>query len=231
MNLGDYQTELQTLLNDTSGQYFQLAELNVFINWARRRIAGAAECVRWLTPAGTGAGQLSTVANQEVYAFATANGLISAGSGMLGVLSVRVVAITNGSLRPAWRQVAWSAHEAYFRALTVTGNAPGPGVWSQYGQGASGSIYLFPVPSAASPMEWDCTMLPIDLATSSDPEAIPDPWTDFVVTGALFRAYLAQQKMQDAAAVEKLFYDGIARGRREAEGSVRIMHPYGGGPE
>ncbi|MGH7995641.1 MAG: hypothetical protein ACREFX_04740 [Opitutaceae bacterium] len=229
MNLGDYQTDLQVLLNDTSGQYFQLAQLNTFINWARRRIAGAAECVRWLTPAGTGG--LNTVANQEVYTFATANGYIPTGSGMLEILSVRMVAITNGNLRPAWRQLAWSAHESYFRSLTVTGNTPGPGAWSQYGQGASGSIYLFPVPSQPSPMEWDCSMLPIDLATPSDPEAVPDPWTDFVVTGALFRAYIAQQKIQEAAAAEKLFYDGIARGRREAEGSVRIMHPYGGGPE
>lgn len=230
MNLGDYQTDLQVLLNDTSAQFFQLADLTTFINWSRRRVAAISECIRWLTPGGTGAGQLATIANQEVYTFAAANALIPASSGMLEIVSVRMVAVSSGSFKPAWRQVAWSAQEAYFRALSQAGSISEPGIWAQYGQGASGTIYLYPIPSQANAMEWDCTMLPIALATSSDVEAIPDPWTDFVLRGALARARLAQQRYPEAAALEKQFYDDLGIARREASGSVRIMHPYGGGP-
>lgn len=227
-SLSDYQADLQLLINDTAAQFFQPADLTRFINWSRHRVAALGECIRWLPPSG--AGQNQTVASQEVYPFSAVNALIPAGSGMSGVLSVRMVAISSGTFRPAWRQVAWTSNEAWLRSVQRNGSTIEPGIWSQYAQGAAGTIYLYPIPSQANPMDWDCTMLPIDLFSPTDPEAIPAPWTDFITLGALSRVRVAQQRHAEAHAIEQWFLDSLSRARSEASGSVKILHPYASPP-
>jgi hypothetical protein len=73
-----------------------------------------------------------------------------------------------------------------------------PTLWAKYGQGLNGSIYVWPLPSQASQMDWDMWCLPIVLATGGDPEAIPYPWTSPVAFYAAYLAFFNAQRFEDA---------------------------------
>lgn len=197
MALSAYLTDTQELLGDPAGQFYTTAALTTFINKARLRIAATGECVRWLPPSGTGQNQ--TVASQEVYPFSAVNAFIPAGSGIGSILAVRTVAVQNGTIKPIWTQMAWTRFQAFIRVYsgTWTGTTT-VGFWAQFSFGTLGSIYLGPIPSNAQPMDWDCTCLPIALATDADPEAIPSPWTELVSFYAAYLGLLSQQRQQDA---------------------------------
>lgn len=55
-----------------------------------------------------------------------------------------------------------------------------PTMMAQLGQGASGSLYFYPIPSTAYQFELDCICLPQDMITDQSVEAIPLPWSDAV---------------------------------------------------
>jgi len=46
---------------------------------------------------------------------------------------------------------------------------------------------LYPIPSQELVMEWDCSFIPNDLGTNSDPDALPEPWHN---PARLYAAYL-----------------------------------------
>jgi hypothetical protein len=91
----------------------------------------------------------------------------------------------------------WSAFQAYVRSLNIVSQNY-PRVWSQYGQGVNGSIYLYPVPASAAQMEWDCYCTPADLVDDSSVDLIPYPWTEAVPYYAMYNAYLNAQRRDDA---------------------------------
>ena len=53
---------------------------------------------------------------------------------------------------------------------------------------------MYPIPSQNYSFQCDCFCLPIDLATDTDVEALPQPWQDTV---PYYAAYLAKLEMQD----------------------------------
>jgi hypothetical protein len=65
---------------------------------------------------------------------------------------------------------------------------------SQYGIGAAGGFFTYPLPSQIYQYELDCYCLPSDLTTNLDYEAIPDPYTDAV---AYFSAHLGFLDLQN----------------------------------
>lgn len=141
---------------------------------------------------------LTTVANQEVYDFSTANAILNAQyPAIASVLGVQTVAVSWGATFPVLRQVPFSAQQAYLRSVNLMAQNF-PAVFAQYGQGVSGSIYLYPIPAQASEMRWDCYCLPIDLDDDADPDAIPYPWTECVPFLACYYCYLNAQRKDDA---------------------------------
>ncbi len=72
-----------------------------------------------------------------------------------------------------------------------------PAVCSQFGQGAQGSLFCYPLPSAQYQMEWDCQLLPADLTTNQSVELLPAPWTDAV---AYFATHIAMLELQNVNA-------------------------------
>src|SRR5262249_35613192 len=95
------------------------------------------------------------------------------------------------------RNYVWTDFQAYLRSYS-TGLQNYPTVFSQYGQGEGGSLYLWPLPSQATDMEWDSYCTPIDLSADSDPEVIPYPWTDAVKFYAAYLAFQNAQRYEDA---------------------------------
>ena len=216
--LAAYINEVQGHLNDTQGQFFTLPQLTAFINRSRRRIAAVSGCIRVVPP------QTTTIPGREVYPFSEWRSLIQVACPQAqSILACRSLAvgiggrweqdpdgiwsIQKGTWKPLWKRIVWTDFQARFRIYggTFYGTISSPGWYSQYGSGPLGALYLAPIPSIASPLEVDLTLVPSPLLTDDDIEPIPYPWVDAVSYWAACLAFLQQQRKEDAQAMAELF--------------------------
>ena len=160
---------------------------------------------------------VNTVANQEVYTFASVNTLAQLTPGVASVLFVSSVAVSWGALKPTLRQINWDDLQAWIRAYPIVSGQPA--VFAQFGQGESGSIYLQPVPTQAASMEWNCVCTPIDLVDDTTVEAIPYPWTDAVPYFAAYLALLTARRPMEAKDMRGIYDDTMKRSRSQSESS------------
>ena len=135
---------------------------------------------------------------------------------MIGVLSVACAWGANAAMKPMLNAMAWSDFQAYYRAYN-NGMQNYPTIWSQYQFGANGSIYLWPIPSQYSQMDWDCYCIPVDLADDTTAEAIPYGWSDCVPYFAAHLAYLDAQRGEDADRMFKMYETYMKRARAFSE--------------
>lgn len=213
MALTSYQTQTALLLHDSSNQSYSLANLTTWINLARGQIATQGQCLRALPTSN------NTANAQEVYPYAPVNALIAAQfSGYQGIITVQSVAISQSAtpttgIKPMLPQYSWGQFQAQLRAFNQ-GMTGYPQVFANYGQGVSGSLYLWPIPSGSYAMDWDCICRPVDLADDTTPEAIPYPWTDVIPFYAAYYAYMNAQREDDAKRMMSMvnLHMAIARG-------------------
>jgi hypothetical protein len=158
---------------------------------------------------------VNTVAGQEVYQFSAVNPLAQLTAGVASILFISSVAVSWGALKPTLDQWNWDDLQAKVRAYPVVSGQPA--MWAQFGQGVGGSIYLQPVPTTTLPMEWNCVCLPIDLATDSDPEAIPYPWTDAVPYFAAYVGFMNARRPEEAKNIYGEFELRMKRARAFSE--------------
>ena len=161
---------------------------------------------------------LNTVANQEVYTFASANTLAQLTSGVGSILFVESVAISWGSLKPTLDQWNWNDLQARVRAYPVISGQPA--MYAQLGQGEGGSVYIQPVPTQAAAMDWVCICTPIDLVDDTTPEAIPYPWTDAVPYYATWLAFMNSRRKDEAMGMLQLFETLMNMARATSESSM-----------
>ena len=170
-------------------------------------------------PTGTGAaaavlltGFNVTTVGVEIYDFQTISALINNYyPGVQSIISVQTVALSWGSWKPVMRNMPWSMFQAYCRAWNV-GPENYPTIWSQYGQGEQGTIFVYPIPSINAQMDWDCYCRPIDLVDDTSVEAVPHPYTEAVPFYAAYLAYLSQQN----ADMAELMWQNYKRNMVEA---------------
>lgn len=136
------------------------------------------------TGPGTGAAATFTVGpinllnqGQEVYNFLDID--LSLNPGCKSVFYVRSVAIIYANYRYVIPIYAFSEYQAKIRQYPFQYQYV-PSFGSFFGQGAAGSLYVYPLPNQSYQMEWDCLCLPSDLIDNQSVEVIPDPWTDAV---------------------------------------------------
>lgn len=197
MALTAYLTRTYQLLHDPTAIYYAQSDVQSYINSARAQVAAESMSVRILPPSAT-TGQNQTIAGQEVYTFASLQTLIqSQFPGVASILGVITIAVDQGALKPVLQNASWSDFQAQLRSYNI-GLTGWPVVWAQYGQGAGGSVYMWPIPTDAYAMDWDCYCLPVDLADDTTPEVIPYPWTDAVPYYATYLAYSNAQRPADA---------------------------------
>jgi len=162
---------------------------------------------------------LTTIPGQEVYKFSTANTLAQQTAGVqavIGVISVACAWGANAAMKPILQQMIWTEFQAYYRSYN-NGMQNYPTLWSQYGQGVNGSIYVWPYPSQYSQMDWDCYCIPIDLTDDSTAEAIPYGWTDCVPYYAAYLCYMDAQRFDDANNMLKQYTMFMKRARAFSE--------------
>lgn len=185
---------------------FTEADIHTYINLARNQIAGNAECCRYFA-------SLSAATDARVLNFSDIDTGVAATTGINGVFNVRqvLVQIGNGRALMTPRPFPWFASYHLNKVIPETGL---PTVWSQYGQGDTGSIYIDPLPDQAYTLNLDCVCIPIDLEDDTSFEAIPAQWTDVVPFYAAWYALTAAQRQTDAdKMMERVrLYMGSARG-------------------
>lgn len=209
--LNVYRQQTQRLLADTDIARANPADLTIYINQARGQLAGESECLRVQ-------GTLALAVGTQQYPF-SAIGIAAAPPGTEGVLTIRTASfqLGEGSLPVLPRPWPW--FNLYILNQPVPTAGP-PRIYSQYGQGASGTLFVN-LPDQAYTLNLDTACYPIDLAADSDPEAIPRLWTDAV---PYYGAYLALLSMpgQDDRAQRMLDLYGmfVERARRAATPTV-----------
>ena len=217
-----YLTEVQRLLQNPVPvvPLYTTSDLTAYINTARSQLAGEAGCIRAL-------GGLSTVGGTNAYSFAFITG---GPTGTQGVFNIRQITlgVSGGSVFLTPRP--WEWFNRYNLSQTGQANAQ-PNTWAQLGQGVSGNFYLSPTPDAVYTLSLDCAFYPSALATDSDPEAIPYPWTDAVPYFAAYMAYLSAQRATDAQAMYQRYQEFTHRARMiSTSGVMPGQYDAAGGP-
>ena len=216
--LTQYQNATAALLQNPSAPtpLYSTSSLTAWINTARGQLAGEAECV-------VAMGTLTLAAATIVYPFSSITfPTSSAVSGVQGPINVRQAWCSVASGQVWVRPRPWPWFSLYEWNNPVPQSGP-PQVWSQYGQGALGSIYVSPPPDQAYTLPVDCVCLPIALVSDSTVEAIPALWQDAVPFFAAYMALLSAQstaRLDDAMKYFQLYSEFVARARNAATPSV-----------
>lgn len=165
--------------------------------------------------------QLTT--GQEVYSYSSID--LSMNPGCEAVYFVRSLAVLFSNYRYPLAIYPFSIYQAKIRQYPYQYQYV-PAFASNYGQGTSGSFYMYPLPSQDYQYEADCQVIPSDLIDDNSYEAIPQPWTDAVPYFAAHLAYLELQNFQLAEYYLGL-YDKMALRYSEYARPGRIINPLG----
>lgn len=206
--LFSYQRRCQRLLRDQRVQLINPEDLTRYINEARGQVAGEGQCL-------LSVGTFPVVSPNQVYAF---HNITLTPVGLGGVLNVRTLWYNVGGGRAWITPRPWPWFSLY-ELNTVTAPQGPPKVWSQYGPGANGSLYISPAPDQAYTVEADCVCFPANLENDTDFELIPYLWTDAVV---YYATALAMRSMQhpDTDKMFQLHREYLAVARASATPSV-----------
>jgi len=139
---------------------------------------------------------------QEQYPFSDVD--LSPFPGVESIYAVQSVSIIYANYRYSIPIYSFSAYQAKIRNYPFQYQYV-PAFGAQYGQGTSGSFFLYPLPSQTYQYELDCYCLPSDLTTNLSVEALPDPWTDAVAYWAAHLSYLQIQNYNAAKFYEDMF--------------------------
>lgn len=181
-------------------------------------------------PTGTGASvtlQLSPInklnPGQEQYPFSSIDVTMFPGVG--SVYMIKSVSVIYANYRYSLPMYDFSTYQARIRQYPFQYQYV-PTMASQYGQGASGSFFAYPLPSQLYQWEFDCFCLPQDLTTNLSVEALPDPWTDAVQFYAAHKAYMELQNLNAARYYLELF-DNMTLRKSNYARPGRVVNPYG----
>ncbi len=180
---------------------------------------------------GTGATARLTISpintlniGQEVYNFSDI--FIGNWPGVDSVHAIKSASVIYANYRYSLPMYAFSTYQSMIRNYPFN-YVYVPTFCSQFGQGAGGSFFAYPLPSQIYQWEFDCFCLPEDLLLdNSIPEAIPQPWTDAVQYMAVQLAYQELQNWNAAAFYEKQF-DKRTLGYSSNARPGRAVNPYG----
>lgn len=213
-----YQQQTQRLLNDEANQFFNLADLTVYINNARNDIARQTECLIAIA-------DLSTTSGTQSYAVSA----LTAPTGLLAPINVRSLRSIVSSVSSVLEGRAWQWFVNYYLNGSNSTSTGTPTVWAQQSQGATGTFYLWPTPNATITVAVEASWYPIQLTSDSTTEAIPSPWTDAVPYFAAYQGFLQAQRMQDAGQMLSLYNQFIKSARLGV--TPLIMPPNFPGPK
>ena len=142
---------------------------------------------------------------------------------MLDAISLAVS--WGGVNRPALDWFAWDDFQAYCRAYAVL-NSSYPAVWSTYNDGPLGEIWMFPIPTQAGDIELDAFVLPKQLYSDDDFDAIPEAYREAIKFAAAELAFLASLRYAQAQMMREKMLDTLGvTGVSVNRGKTRSYYP------
>ena len=160
---------------------------------------------------------------QETYAFADMP--VSQFPGVKSVFAVLDVSVIYSNYRYSLSYYAFSVYQAMIRQFPRQYYYV-PTMYTQFQQGAQGSLLMYPLPSQQFQIEFDCLCLPTDMVYGDDFEPIPEPFTDAV---PYLAACLCYQELQNAnmARYYQEQYDNYVHRYAAYSRPGRTNNPYG----
>jgi hypothetical protein len=162
---------------------------------------------------------------QEVYNFSDI--YLGNWPGVDSVYAIKSLSVVYAQYRYMVPIYPFSTYQAQVRQFSTATYQYVPSFAAQYGQGAGGSMYVYPPPSQTYQMEFDCFCMPQDMQMdNSIPEAIPMPWCDAVKYMA---AQLAFQEIMNfnAAKFYEQQFDKMTLGYSQHARISRGINMYG----
>ena len=156
---------------------------------------------------------------QEVYPFSEVD--LSAYPGVESVYWIRRCSIIFSNWRYSTRVYSFTTYNAQIRTFPFQYQYA-PFFCAQYGRGTAGSFYMYPQPSQAYQLEWDCQCLPSDLITDASPEALPEPFTDAVPYFMAHLGFLELQNFNAAMGYKNLFDEYMSRYQKYVQPGQQI---------
>lgn len=197
--LSDYLKQIRRLIGEQNFSKVNEFDIIAWLNEGRTQVAAESGCIRFVPQ------DLNTVVGQEIYPFSSIN--LVPFPGVSAVMAVGTIAMIWGNFQYTVTRYSFSKYQARIRTYT-TGYQYIPAACAQLGQGVDGTMYLYPIANDIYQMLWDCTGLPINLASDSDVEAIPPIWTtavQFYAAWQIGNSLVAQaNNAEDALTVAKL---------------------------
>lgn len=189
-----YLQQVQRLLNDELNQFYNQADLTVYINIARNTIATQSECL-------IANATLTTTNATQSYAISG----LTPPTGLQAAVNIRSARSIVTSLGAVLEARPWQWFLNYYLTGTNTTTTGTPTVWSLQNQGSLGNIWFWAIPNGSITISLEATWTPIALVTDATAEALSYPWTDTVPYFAAYLAYLNAQRGDDAQRMLGLF--------------------------
>jgi len=212
MALNSYLAQVQALLQTppAPNTLYSTALLTTYINLARSQIAGEASCVQAFSTFNTSVGMSN-------YSFTALS--VSTVAGISSVITVNQVWASIVGLSKWVTPRPWEYYSIYSNLNNPVSQQGIPDYWAQYSRGLNGAIYFEPIPDQVYSMTADCVCIPINLASDSDPEAIPYPYTDCIPFLSTYWALLSAQsaaRQDDANRMYQRYKEFLARAQNMA---------------
>jgi hypothetical protein len=187
-----YLLATRRLLHDSTGTYWNDAELIDYINEGRNQVVADTGCNRILQ-------SISTIASQETYAYSA----LPYSTSTIDVLNVTLIW---GSTRTPLDYMPFTEFNQKLRFFST--QVSRPSVFTVYGQQM---IRLGPVPDQIYAMEWDTVVLPQVLVNYTDQDILNFPYTSPVPYYAASKAKEKQQSNDDADRFKAQYKEKIMR--------------------
>lgn len=150
-------------------------------------------------------------------------------AGIASAITVKQLSVSSGGvIYKSIPSKPWPWFERYYLANGVAQVGGTPAVWSQQGQGSSGTFGVGPPPALALFVQADCVCLPIPLADDTTAEALPYPFTDAIPYYAAYKAYLSSQRASDATTMLGRYKEFVRRAVEMSSPDVLPMNFLGG---
>jgi len=193
--LDDYIAQTQRLLNDEQANFYNVVDLQAYVNIGRNTIAMQAECL-------IANATLSTISGQQSYGMTGVAPPSAALAAAINVRSIRSIISGVGAMLDA-RPWAWFL--AYQLTGVNTGATGAPTVWSMQSQGSLGTLWFSPTPASTVILSVEAAWVPVPLTSDATPEALAYPWTAAVPYFAAYLGYVNAQRATDAQKMLMLF--------------------------
>ena len=190
--LTNYLTETRRLLHDSTGTYWQDAELIDYINDGRNQVVADTGCNRVLQ-------SVSTVTSQEIYSY-------SALPNAFSTIDVLNITLLWGSSRIPLGYMPFTEFNQQLRFFQ--NQVSRPSVFTIYGMN---SVRLGPVPDQIYGMEWDTVVIPAALVNYADQDILNFPYTSPVAYWAAYKAKEKQQSNEDADRFKAQYKEKVMR--------------------